>query len=342
MISGLREILLRATALIGLGTSALLLAEYRTPSGALCGAGGGCDLARHSPYAELLGVPLPVVGVMFFGMLLLAIIAPPLRRWLRPLSAAGALAGFFYTGVQAFVLGAYCALCLVVDLAAVATAALAFAGRDAVSQPARVLPAAACVALAVIAVAAPLIWQGWLAASFSPSAVPAAVLREQRPGRVTVVEFVDFECPACRAQYAQLEPVLDRYRDEVSVVFKHLPLPQHQNAADAARAFCCAEEGGVGREMAGRLFRARRLRRGDCEEIAVGLGLDREEFRRCVDSDRVARRLHADRRDAAAAGVRGLPTFWIGEERFEGVHESEALSASIERALRGGHKAGRS
>ena len=85
--------------------------------------------------------------------------------------------------------------------------------------------------------------------------------------------------------------------------------------------------------MADRLFRAQHLGREDCEEIAVGLGLDRNEFRRCVDSDRVAQRLRTDNSEAAAAGIRGLPTLWIGQERFEGVHTPAVLQASIERAL---------
>jgi len=37
---------------------------------------------------------------------------------------------------------------------------------------------------------------------------------------------------------------------------------------------------------------------------------------------------------AASVGIRSLPTLWIGQERFEGVHERKVLQASIERALR--------
>ena len=133
----------------------------------------------------------------------------------------------------------------------------------------------------------------------------AAAARRAQPGRVTVVEFVDFECPACREQYGQFSSVLSSYADRVNLVVKHMPLPQHQHALDAARAYCCADERDKAAEMADRLFRAQHLGREDCEEIAVGLGLDRNEFRRCVDSDRVAQRLRTDNTEAAAAGIRG-------------------------------------
>lgn len=338
MSSRLREFLLCGATLVGLGMSALLVAEYRHPSAALCGVGGGCEAARHSQYSEILGVPLPIIGVVFFGAVLLMAIAPLLRRWLWPLSAAGAVAGLVYIGIQAFLLNTYCPFCLVVDVAAVIIGVLAFGLRETAPRPATLAAAAVYPVLALVAVTGPLVWHAHFAVPTGATggAVPAVVQREQKVNQVTVVEFVDFECPACRMQYAQFEVVLEKYRNQVDVVLKHMPLPQHTNAIDAARAFCCAEEGGAAREMAARLFRAERLRREDCEEIAVSLGLDRDEFRRCVDSDRVAQRLRADQSDADTAGIRGLPTFWIGEERFEGVHESEVLRTSIERALRRG------
>jgi predicted DsbA family dithiol-disulfide isomerase len=164
--------------------------------------------------------------------------------------------------------------------------------------------------------------------------MPTVVQQEQAPDRVTVVEFIDFQCPACRAQYAEFKSIAGHYEGKVHFVLKNVPLPQHEHAMDAARAFCCAEENGEAHAMADRLFAANQLTPKDCEEIAVSLGLDREEFRNCVRSQWVEDRLRADQDAAATVGIRGLPTFWIGEERFEGVHERTVLRSSIERALR--------
>lgn len=338
MSRSFREFALRAAALTGLGMSALLVAEYRQPLPALCAPGGGCDIVRYSPYAGFLGVPLPVLGVLFFGVAFGVAIAPQTRKWLFPLSAFGAFAGVAFIAIQAFLLNAFCQFCLVVDVSALAIGGLAFTLRTVVpARPTLATGAAHAAGAFAVAVGA-FAWHASLAvhagSAVTSGALPPAVLREQTPHVVTVVEFVDFECPACRAQHGQFRSVLSNYAGKVNVVVKQMPLPQHEHAVDAARAFCCAAENGEAGEMADRLFGAERLSREDCEDIAVSLGLDRDEFRRCVGSERVTERLRADRAEAASVGIRGLPTFWIGQERFEGVHDGAALRPSIDRALR--------
>jgi hypothetical protein len=60
--------------------------------------------------------------------------------------------------------------------------------------------------------------------------------------RVTVVEFADFECPFCKRFDLMLKGLPTDTRDKIRVVFKHLPLPQHPWARDAARMAACAEQ----------------------------------------------------------------------------------------------------
>jgi predicted DsbA family dithiol-disulfide isomerase/uncharacterized membrane protein len=330
-----RETLLRVAALAGLGVSALLIAQHRLPLPFLCAPGGGCDVVRQSQYSELFGIPLPFLGAFYFAAIMVIASAPGLRRWLGAASLAGAAAGVILLGIQAFVLDAFCHLCVVVDLAALVVGAYGWSLRNVAVEPPRLLATAAQLGAALVVSAGAMAWHTNLAARIGMSVgeMPAVVQSEQVPNHVTVVEFVDFECPACRAQHAEFKTVLGRYEGKVKVVLKNVPLPQHQHAIDAARAFCCAEESGAAPAMADKLFGAEKLTPADCEEIAVSLGLNRDEFRACVASKRVEDRLRADQTAAAAVGLKGLPTFWIGRERFEGVHKSDVLGSSIERAL---------
>ena len=324
MTRWLNEGILRGAALAGLATSTLLIAEYWDP--VMCAPGAGCGLVRQSVYSAIFGIPLPVLGTLFFGALLCAAVVSPARRWLLPLGLVGGVAGATYIGIQAFVLHTFCPLCLIVDVAALTIAVTAFAGRH-FSPPRLAAPAAAAQLLGAVAITGgAVVWH---------ASVGTAPVVASQPGRVTVVEFVDFECPACREQYGEFRSVLASYADRVNLVVKNVPLPQHQHAMDAARAYCCADKRNKAAEMADRLFKAEQLGREDCEEIAVSLGLDRNEFHNCVDSESVAQRLRDDHDAAKTAGIRGLPTLWIGQERLEGVHGSAALRASIERALRG-------
>src|SRR5688500_12850183 len=57
---------------------------------------------------------------------------------------------------------------------------------------------------------------------------------------VLIVEFADFECPACAAARPVIDELYHRHLDKVRVVFKHFPLGMHPNAEKAARAAVAA------------------------------------------------------------------------------------------------------
>jgi protein-disulfide isomerase len=57
---------------------------------------------------------------------------------------------------------------------------------------------------------------------------------------VTIVEFGDFECPACRGFFANFEAVRAKYPDKIALVYRHWPLSYHRFAYPSARAAECA------------------------------------------------------------------------------------------------------
>jgi protein-disulfide isomerase len=168
--------------------------------------------------------------------------------------------------------------------------------------------------------------------------LPGPVAREQRDGQVTIVEFADFECPYCRRQHGVLATVLERYRGRVRLVRKQLPLTGiHPHAEDAARAALCAEDMGRGEPMADKLFHAEESsssRWTGPSPWRASWGLDERPFRECLASDRTRSHIAADRNAARECGVQGLPTMFIGHERFDGFVEEGPLRESVERALR--------
>lgn len=327
-------VLFRVLALVGLGLSAVLLESTASGTSALCAPGGGCDTVRGSAWAAPLGVPMPILGVLFFAAILAASLFAPLARARLVLAVGGAAVSAALLAIQAWVIGAFCGLCVGVDLTALALGALAVLLERA--PGARATSQRSVLAYAGTAV---LVCGGGyaLSAALSDTGVgaglPPEIAREQRPGAVTVVEFLDFECPACRAQHGNWRPVLAEYGDSIAFVVKNMPLPQHAHAYDAARAFCCADAQGRGDEMVDALFRADELSATSCEAIAGELQLDVPAFRECVVSERTSARLRSDSALAAAVGVRALPTYYVGAERFVGIHAPDALRRSIERAL---------
>jgi thiol-disulfide isomerase/thioredoxin len=128
---------------------------------------------------------------------------------------------------------------------------------------------------------------------------------------VTVVEFYDYECPYCR----ELEPRLEALRKRhtaVAFVPKQCPVEYHAAAEPAARAVLAAAQQGKFWE----LHRALMTRPGTLDEAAIeaaaeAAGLDRERWRRDMESDTVRRLLAEDLADADRVEVPGTPTFFV-------------------------------
>jgi len=321
-----------AFALVGLGASIASLVDYFGDAPTFC-AESGCATVRESAWARPLGIPLPVFGIAYFITMVVLAFLPKPRLRIALASAGGAL-GVALILIQAFAIGAWCKLCLIADPAAIAAAIAVVAGAGTIRPTATNI--AATIPAAALAVLGLGVWTA------RPDAVPdeklpECVAREQLPGNVTIVEFVDFECPYCRELNKKLTEAVDRTKHPIRIVRKMVPLPSHTYAVPAAMAWCAADAQGVGDRMAQELFAAKPedLTPAGCEAIAVRLGCDVMKYRQTFASAELRARIERDMADARAADLKGFPTIFIGKQKFEGSnHTSEDLYAAIERAAR--------
>lgn len=323
-----------AAAVVGFGASITSLVDDLGGAPTFC-AQAGCDIVRTSAWAKPLGIPMSLLGVLFFGaaIALAFVRAPRLRTWL---AVAGGAWAVWLIGLQAFSIGAWCKVCLVADPAAIVHAALVLAGARAIAVvPQYVIP----VIPGAIAVVAVLGLWTQAAPVVDPAvgqATPEGVMNAQVAGVATVVEYVDFECPHCRNMHKRLEQAIGKTEAKVRVVRKMVPLPNHRGAMPAALAYCCAEAQGLGEEMAAALFAAspEELTTEGCEAIAKKIGCDLERYRTDLAST-AAERVRSDLDEAKRAGIQGLPTLFIGSERLTGASASvEELVDLIDRAPR--------
>jgi protein-disulfide isomerase len=135
--------------------------------------------------------------------------------------------------------------------------------------------------------------------------------------KVTLVEFTDYQCPFCARHFLQTWPrlVQDYIKTgKVKLVLRDMPLEQiHPNAVKAAEAARCAGKQGKYWEMHDRLFANQNLlSRKDLSAHAQALGLNVEAFDQCVDGGKELPAVRSDLVDAARAGARGTPTFFLG------------------------------
>ncbi len=324
-----------AVAVAGITASSMLVVDYVRPAPVFCVEGGsGCDALKHTVFAMPLGVPLPLIGLLGFVALGAWSLVPGRRsRYVQlGLAVGAAVVGLMLLTMQ-LLLGHFCPYCTVADTAGLASLGIAIwrlrsrdtapSGRGWTFGGAGSLVAAAAVPLG---------------AGFHANTTPLAIqdeIAKARAGEITVVDFVDFECPFCRLTNEEFAPVLESHRTRIHLVRRQVPLTMHPHARDAARAACCGEKLGMGDEMASALFTAEvdDLTPAGCEKIAEQLGLPLDKYRACVQSPETDASIDADKAEFKAAGGYALPTIWIDETPIIGARPREELAKVVHDAL---------
>lgn len=134
---------------------------------------------------------------------------------------------------------------------------------------------------------------------------------------VVVVEFADFQCPACRAARPVLEDTLKKHDGQVRLVFKNFPLSIHQYGEKLARSARAAQLQGKFWEMYGALFDNQdRISPPVIDELAKGLGLDIAKFQKDVESEAVADAVSRDRKQGERLDLQSTPTLYINGRQF--------------------------
>lgn len=153
---------------------------------------------------------------------------------------------------------------------------------------------------------------------------------------VVIVEWADFECPACRAAKPILEEVMSTYTGQVRLVFKHFPLAIHENAESAARAAVAADQQGKFWPMHKGLFATDPpLTKPTLERIAAGIeGMDQDAWKKAFESEKVADVVARDRKQGDKVKLTGTPTLFINGRRFNSMGDQKAdLEAWIDLEL---------
>ena len=114
-----------------------------------------------------------------------------------------------------------------------------------------------------------------------------------------------------------LEQVLEKYPQEVKVVFKNFPLQNHKFAMKAAIAALAAESQGKFWESHDLLFENyNRINDQKIQDIALAVGLNLEEYEKMKKDPAIQVKVRQDLADGRRAGVRGTPTVFINGRRL--------------------------
>ncbi len=166
-----------------------------------------------------------------------------------------------------------------------------------------------------------------------------------KESKVTLVEFLDFQCEACRAAYPVVKRLLAEYGDRIYFVPRYFPLPSHKNSKVAAQAAAAAGEQGKYWEMEQKLFENQDAWGSDQNQVSQGkalemfkgyareLSLDEAKFTESIKSEKFMPIIQRDMADGNALNVNSTPTFFLNGEMLPGVPRYEELKAKIDKLL---------
>ena len=150
-------------------------------------------------------------------------------------------------------------------------------------------------------------------------------------GDVVVVEFFDYNCPACKMMFQGLDELIKKDKN-VKVIFKEMPIFGEQSNKNSAVGLAVANlapekylafhEGVMKSE--GRITPEQAIK------VAVGLGLKEEDIKTEMESEAITKKIQETHILADSLGVRGTPALIIGDTLIPSAIGYDALKTQVE------------
>lgn len=351
------------TALVGLFASIYLLITYTSGKPIVCGTTHGCEVVRASAYAYMGPIPRPALGVLFYAgflfwlILRLAFAKPSWQKVLLELTWIGACIGFLESAwlfyIQAVIIKSFCTWCLTSGATATILFFLSFFDSADTLEERIVTKEIKWIfnsVLVFIIVGGILLWGlifrtaggelpgikqdgmnvpvGDIFPAGTPFEGPATAT-------VRVVEFIDFECPACGAYHPIMKQIREEFAGKIQFAQRQLPLIEvHKHAHDASKAAVCAMQQNRYFEMADALIVNREnLTIPDLEHYASALRLDTSAFTTCLQDPKTTAYVDEQRAAAIKLGIDQTPTIFINDLALEDLPSLEQFRTILNQKL---------
>jgi protein-disulfide isomerase len=161
-------------------------------------------------------------------------------------------------------------------------------------------------------------------ASGSTSGQPTNHLYGAGRTGVILIEYGDYQCPACEAYHPIVKAVAEKFKEDIHLQFRNFPLSSiHPNAFASARAAEAADKQGKFWEMHDLLYEQQSSWAQSTgpkvifDQFAVQLGLDLTKFQQDYASDEVNDLINADIKEAKNIGADSTPTFVLDGQKID-------------------------
>lgn len=155
---------------------------------------------------------------------------------------------------------------------------------------------------------------------------------------VTMIEYVDFQCPYSKLFHTAIQKALKEYPNDIRFVGKQFPLAFHAQAKNAALAVECANEQGKFPAYSDMLFAkqdewSKTTGTGKFKEYARTLRLDTRKFNTCLDTKKYADKITTTAEEAKTFGITGTPGTFINDRFINGAVTYDELKSIIDEKL---------
>ena len=162
----------------------------------------------------------------------------------------------------------------------------------------------------------------------------------EKSAKAVLVEYSDFQCPACRLYYPIVEQLVKDCDGELDLIYRHFPLAQiHRNALPAALAAEAAGTQGKFWEMHNLLFDNQDIwkdladPKSAFEAYANTIGLDIVKFRADISSEKVMDSVKESYKSGLKMGLQGTPTFFLNGDRIDNPKNYDEFKNIIQKAI---------
>ncbi len=343
-----------------------------------------CDDVAKSPYAQIFGFPLGVYGMGYFLALAFLLLVPMVKEEGKALQESnqaafvlaliGVATSLIFGGISLFIINALCLTCIGIYLVTFALGTIALLHRKELARGFSWGPAGNGLTNGAIAVAITLVAYNFLKPTIIPKPTTAPEQKEMMQtslsptvnmidinkspysgfgedyrygpddAKVVLVEFADFQCPACGQMAITIKRLKQEYGDRVLFVYKNYPLDQNCNpninrkmheysCTIAVMARCAGSFGKFWPYYDLAFARQNEASEEKAKMWGREVGLSENDMTNCLNSADKYSKLQDDIKAGDKVGVQGTPALFLNGRSVINAHDYETLKIEIEKLL---------
>lgn len=169
---------------------------------------------------------------------------------------------------------------------------------------------------------------------------PSDWQKGNQESKVILVEYSDFQCPACAFYQEDLKKILSEFGDKINFIYRHYPLVQiHKSAYLAAQTAEAAGMQGKFWEMHDQLFETQNSwsKENNPKDafmvVADKLGLDKNKLEKDINLTTVKNKIDNDIKSGDEYGINSTPTFFLNGNKLKDINSFEDFRNIIKQEI---------